>query len=62
MSNLTRSLGIPQIRCRAMPGGESSFLYRYEAKVLGCWVAINYPFARWVVDFGGWIVRNGGRV
>lgn len=52
MGNLTRKPMVPQIRCRAMPGGKSAAPFRYEVNVLGQWEPSNYQFARWVVDGG----------
>ncbi|AQT55398.1 TPA: hypothetical protein JD344_01860 [Serratia marcescens] len=58
MSNLTRNSMVPQIRCRAMTGGNSASPFRYEVNVLGRWIASNYQFARWVVDGGAWLSRH----
>jgi hypothetical protein len=58
MSNLTRNSVVPQIRCRAMPGGKSAAPFRYEVNVLGQWQASNYQFASWVVDGGMWLVNG----
>lgn len=58
MSIVTRNSAVPQIRCRAMPGGRTAAPFRYEVNVLGLWIASNYQFARWVVDSGHWLARK----
>jgi len=58
MSIVTRNSTVPQMRCRAMTGGNSAMPFRYEVNVLGQWIASNYQFARWVVDSGKWLARE----
>lgn len=58
MSIVTRNSAVPQIRCRAMPGGRTAAPFRYEVNVLGQWIASNYQFAAWVVGMGHWLSRN----
>lgn len=58
MNIVTKNIGIPQIRCKALSGGAVT-PFRYEVRVHGQWVPSNHSFAAWVVENAAILFRSG---
>ncbi len=50
MNTLLKKAGIPQMRCRAMPGGKSPASFSYEARLPGQMDFNNYQYVLPRVD------------